>query len=160
MRSETGLSRKTDEQPLPALIARDRRGPCGNRRRTREVTLDLERARRFTTQEVRWDAGIERLTIEDVHLDECLDVAARIMEVIPFDRIELESTDDETLRYTVKEPNWRLTSIVFLRRSLRRLAADPDRAIKIAYLQRDLQWSTTGRRSFVYPSALRDSLAP
>ena len=158
MSTTTGLSRKTDEQPLPPTIAGSWTEPGRPRRRTREVVIDHERVRRFTTLEVRWDGGIERLTIDDVHLDECLDVAARIMEVLPFDRIELEEEDDETLRYTVFDPSWTLTSVVFLKKSLRRLASDPHRSIKIEYLRRDLLWSTTGRRSFVYPSALRAAL--
>lgn len=125
---------------------------------TLEAPYDEETIRRYTTVEVRWDDSIGQLTIDEVHLDRCHDMAARVMEVLPFDRFELESADDDAIRYRVFGSDWKLRRAIFHVRSLRRLASDPNRAIKIEYLRRDLIWSTTGRKSFVYPNALRNTL--
>lgn len=158
MSMQCEVTNDTGERPLPpGVIGRTNRKRLSERR-TNEIVFDLERTRRFSTLEVRWDQGLDGLTIEDVHVDQCVDVAARIMEVLPFDQFELESVDGETIRYRILSSGWALEKAVFLRKSLQRLAADPYRAAKIEYLQRDLLWSTRSRRAFVYPNALRREL--
>lgn len=158
MNMETVATRDTGERRLPTSLQSLRGSRRFDQRQTKEILLDLERVRRFTTLEVRWDTGIERLTIDDVHVDDCVDVATRIMEVLPFDSFELDSVDSETVRYRITLSNWSLRTVVFFKKSLRRLAADAGRAVKIEYLRRDLLWATRSRRSFVYPAALRHTL--
>ena len=158
MNMETRVTTDTGERPIPpGVLGRASRKRL-TEKRTEEIIFDLERSRRFSTLEVRWDQGLDGLTIDDVQVDQCIDVASRIMEVLPFDQFELESADAETIRYRILSSEWALEKAVFLRKSLQRLAEDPHRAVKIEYLQRDLLWSTRSRRSFIYPNALRHEL--
>jgi hypothetical protein len=141
---------KTGERPMPPLPAARRTDP--------RKTLETPTPERVRTLEVRWDLDAERLKSDEFRVDPCLDVAMRILEVIPYDRFELESETDEVLRYRLRDPDWKLVSVIFMKKSLRRLAADPHRDVKLRYLQNDLAWSTRQRQIFTYPHALRHHL--
>jgi hypothetical protein len=141
---------KSTERPLPpmsALLPADPR-----------KTLETPVPERVRTLEVRWDVDAERLRSDEFRVDPCFDIAMRVLEVLPYDRFELESETDEVLRYQLSDPDWKLRSVIFMKKSLRRLAADPHRDIKLRYLQNDLRWSTRQRQVFTYPHALRHHL--
>jgi hypothetical protein len=83
-------------------------------------------------------------------------IAQEIMSVLPEGSVaRVCSNDDETVRYTVSNGLLKLRSVVLCRESLRRLQADPDRAVKIEYLQRDLLSSAIRRAEFRYPRVSR-----
>ncbi|HYM61248.1 MAG TPA: hypothetical protein VEZ11_10175 [Thermoanaerobaculia bacterium] len=77
------------------------------------------------------------------------------MNVLPAESIARVCSDDRrTIRYSVRAPGLKLTSVVLSRESLRRLQADPQRAAKIEYLRRDLLRSVERRAEFRYPRNL------
>jgi hypothetical protein len=82
-------------------------------------------------------------------------IAEEIMSVLPAGIARAASDDRENLRFSVRAKGLRLRSIVFCRASLRRLLADPLRAVKVEYLQRDLLRSAEKRGEFRYPRANR-----
>lgn len=65
--------------------------------------------------------------------------------------------DRDSVRFAVRGDGLRLRSIVFKRSALRKLAADPLRAVKVEYLRRDLEQSATQREEYRYP---RPRVAP
>jgi hypothetical protein len=78
-------------------------------------------------------------------------VAEAIVSVLPEGVVRVCSDDRESIRYAVRAANLALQTIVLSRASLRRLADDPQRAVKIEYLQRDLLRSASRRAEFQYP---------
>ncbi len=78
-------------------------------------------------------------------------IAEEIVSVLPADIVRACSPEKHTLRFSVRADGMKLKSIVFDRVSLRRLAEDPARAVKIEYLQRDLLESAGRRGEFRYP---------
>jgi hypothetical protein len=77
-------------------------------------------------------------------------IAEEIVSVLPADIVRACSPEKHTLRYSVRADGMKLKTIVFNRESLRRLLDDPNQAVKIEYLQRDLLASTR-RGEFRYP---------
>ncbi len=64
--------------------------------------------------------------------------------------------DDGTIRVELRGgTGWKLSSIVFSREGLRRLQTDPDRKVKIEYLQRDIARAARSRSEYRYPHRLR-----
>jgi hypothetical protein len=60
--------------------------------------------------------------------------------------------DEETIRVQLLgTPGWKLSSIVFSREGLRRLWDDPDREVKIEYLQKDIARTARTRSEYRYP---------
>lgn len=100
-------------------------------------------------------SAIEILDETTLRVDQALEMAMKILEVLPAGSWEPESDSGEVLRFRLLRDDWKLDSVVLLRKCLFRLALDPAAAAKIEYLQRDLAWSLTQRYSFVYPNALR-----
>lgn len=94
-----------------------------------------------------------------VLLDQCLEMAARILVILHPTTIVADGDEAGTLRFRVVESGWKLATIVFAKDSLRNLARDPQREIKIQFLQRDLLRSATSRRTFTYPHSLRARLS-
>jgi hypothetical protein len=78
-------------------------------------------------------------------------IAEQIVSVLPAGVARACSPEKHTIRYAVRAEGLKLKTIVFNRASLRRLAADPARGIKIEYLQRDLEESASRRSEFRYP---------
>lgn len=79
-------------------------------------------------------------------------IAQEIMSVLPADSFVRACSDDrDSVHFTVSSDLLTLRSVVFNRESLRRLQTDPDRAVKIDYLQRDLLSSAIRRAEFRYP---------
>lgn len=78
-------------------------------------------------------------------------IAEEIMSVLPAGIARALSDDRGSMRFSVRSAGLKLRTIVFCRESLRRLAIDPHRAVKIEYLQRDLLRSAGMRAEFRYP---------
>lgn len=78
-------------------------------------------------------------------------IAEEIVSVLPAGVARACSADRTSVRYSVRAAGMKLRVIVLKRSSLRRLAEDPQRAIKIEYLQRDLLASAERRAEFRYP---------
>lgn len=68
---------------------------------------------------------------------------------------ESVTEDDETIRIRLRAiEGWKLSSLIFSRAALRRLHADPNRRIKLEYLQRDITRAAGSRREYRYPRHL------
>ena len=78
-------------------------------------------------------------------------IAEEIMSVLPADVARACSPEKHTIRYTVRDEELKLRTIVFSRASLRRLLEDDARDVKVEYLRRDLLASATRLREFRYP---------
>jgi hypothetical protein len=78
-------------------------------------------------------------------------IAEEIVSVLPADIVRACSPEKHTIRYSVRADGMKLKTIVFSRESLRRLLDDPQRTIKIEYLQRDLLDNASRRKDFRYP---------
>ena len=78
-------------------------------------------------------------------------VAEEIVSVLPAGIAREFSTDRETLRYLVCGDGIKLRKITLRRSSLRRLASDPAREVKIEYLRRELLAAASQRREYDYP---------
>lgn len=78
-------------------------------------------------------------------------IAEEIVSVLPADIVRACSPEKHTIRYSVRADGMKLKTIVFSRESLRRLLEDPQRNIKIEYLQRDLLASASRKNDFRYP---------
>ena len=83
--------------------------------------------------------------LEEIH------VAEAIVSVLPASVARACSSDRSTIRYSVRAEGMKLRTIVLNRMSLRKLASDPAREVKIEYLRRDLVESATVRTEFRYP---------
>ncbi|HEX2833337.1 MAG TPA: hypothetical protein VHW00_10000 [Thermoanaerobaculia bacterium] len=84
-------------------------------------------------------------------------IAEAIVSVLPAGVARACSAERNTLRYAVRGEGMKLRSIVFNRRSLQKLIDDPNRDVKIEYLQRDLLQTAQQRAEFSYP---RPHVAP
>jgi hypothetical protein len=78
-------------------------------------------------------------------------IAEEIMSVLPEGIARACSPEKHNIRYTLRADGMKLRTIVFSRASLRRLMDDPNRTVKVEYLQRDLLASATRRTEFRYP---------
>lgn len=87
-------------------------------------------------------------------------IAEEIVSVLPADIVRACSPEKSTLRYSVRADGMKLKTIRFSRASLRRLADDPQRDVKIEYLKRDLLASAARRSEFAYPRPHIHGLLP
>lgn len=78
-------------------------------------------------------------------------IAEQIVSVLPEGIARACSPEKHTIRYSLRAEGMKLRSIVFNRASLRKLIDDPNAAVKIEYLQRDLLESASRRNEFRYP---------
>jgi hypothetical protein len=78
-------------------------------------------------------------------------IAEEIVSVLPAGVARACSPDRDSIRYSVRSDDMRLRTIVLRRTSLKKLAEDPNRAVKIEYLQRDLLAQAAKRAEFRYP---------
>ncbi|MGH9456281.1 MAG: hypothetical protein ACRD2J_01410 [Thermoanaerobaculia bacterium] len=68
---------------------------------------------------------------------------------------ESVSEDGETIRVRLQRSRGRkLASLVFSRAGLRKLESDPQRAIKLEYLRKDIARAAASRREYRYPHSL------
>jgi hypothetical protein len=84
-------------------------------------------------------------------------LAEEIVSVLDARAMRVCCDDRENVHFAVRGP-MKLRSIVLGRAALRRLLHDPDGAVKIEYLQRDLLRSAGERGEYVYPR--RSALNP
>lgn len=83
-------------------------------------------------------------------------LAEEILSVLPVGSVaRVCSGDGDSITFTVDSVLLRLKAVSFDRQSLLRLHADPARAVKIEYLQRDLLRSALRRAEFCYPRIRR-----
>ena len=78
-------------------------------------------------------------------------IAEMIVGVIPAETVRELSPERDTIRYAVRGEGMKLQKISLKRESLRRLASDPDGAVKIEYLQKELLAAATQRLEWRYP---------
>jgi len=78
-------------------------------------------------------------------------IAEEILSVLPAHVTRALPADRRTIRYAVRAKGLKLRTITFIRESLRRLAADPLRSVKVEYLQRDLLRNAGRRGDYRYP---------
>ena len=78
-------------------------------------------------------------------------IAAEIVSIFPAGVARAFSGDRKNIRFAVRGEGLKLRSIVLSRASLRRLAADPARDVKVEYLQRELLSAASQRAEFRYP---------
>lgn len=82
------------------------------------------------------------------------EMARLILGVIPT-QVEVQAEDRDVIRYRVRRGfGWKLSSIVFSKASLLKLAHDPKRDVKIEYLRRDIVNTATQRFEYRYPRSL------
>ena len=81
-------------------------------------------------------------------------VAEQILSVLPAGSVVRACSDDRrTIRYAVRAASAKLRAVILSKVSLRKLLRDPQRDVKIEYLQRDLLRSIDRRIEFRYPHA-------
>lgn len=78
-------------------------------------------------------------------------IAQQIVSALPAGSVVRLASDDESVRFRVEDASMKLRTIVLNRESLHRLESDPQRDVKIEYLQRDLIRSAMRRTEFRYP---------
>jgi hypothetical protein len=99
---------------------------------------------------------VMRASKETQELNVILATADEILSVLPAGSfMRICSDDRDTLRFAVRAAGVKLRQITLSRASLRRLADDPQSAIKIDYLRRDIERSAKRRESFQYPRQIR-----
>ena len=81
-------------------------------------------------------------------------IAEEIVSVLPAGVARELSPEKDMLRFSVRGEGMKLRTIVLRRASLRRLACDPAREVKIDYLRRELAQAATRRSEFRYPRPL------
>ena len=97
-----------------------------------------------------------RATKDTQELNVVLATAEEILSVLPEGSVMRVCSDDrDTLRYAVRASGLKLRQITLSRASLRRLIDDPQSAVKIDYLRRDIERSAKRRESFQYPRQIR-----
>jgi hypothetical protein len=113
-------------------------------------TADRNNPRRFPSDET--DAATEEGMSEKNASTE-FDIAGEILEpIVRESGVEVIVSGREEIRFRIhKHFGWRLASVIFRRDALRNLISDPLRAIKVGYLQRELEQSVKSRREFRYP---------
>jgi len=62
--------------------------------------------------------------------------------------------DSERVRFFIRRAGWKLSSVVLSKKALRHLDQDPERDVKVTYLQRDILRASTLRASYRYPRLL------
>ena len=83
------------------------------------------------------------------------EIADEILHILPTDA-QMQGEDRETITFRLgRSFGVKLTRIVFVKASLLALDSDPDRAVKIEYLQRDIMRSAARRIEYRYPRIVR-----
>ena len=87
-------------------------------------------------------------------------IAEEIVSVLPAGVARELSAEKDSVRYSVTGDGMKLRKITLRRSSLRRLAGDPARDVKIEYLRRDLQRASAQRCEYSYPRPQLHAHAP
>ena len=83
-------------------------------------------------------------------------LAELIVGVLPEGSVVRVCSDDrDSLRYAVRDGKLKLRSVVLRRASLRRLLNDPLAAVKVEYIQRELERVAGSSSEYNYPRPLR-----
>lgn len=80
-----------------------------------------------------------------------MEVAEAVLEPLPQ---QTWTEDAETIRFRIRKPGWKLSSVIFSKRALRKLLSDPNREVKLEYLRRDIARLARSRREYRYPHRL------
>ena len=67
---------------------------------------------------------------------------------------ELLCEDEKVIAFQLRKRGWRLSRLVLSRASLRKLASDPLRLIKLDWLTHDIQRSAPQKKAYVFPFRL------
>jgi len=120
-----------------ATLSRSRRGEESGGMRTTPRTNEADRGRRPERE-----------------------IAQEILSFLPEGSWALDLDDGGMLRYTIrlKPHDWKLEMVLFSKPCLARLDGDPLRAVKIGYLQRDIQNLAASRRTYAYPHSALSQL--
>ncbi len=87
-------------------------------------------------------------------------VAEKIVSVLGSMALPAYSEWGDAIRYTVRSAGLKLRSIILSRESLRRLLRDPNGAVKVDYLRRDLLRCAAQAVEYRYPRPrMRPSLS-
>lgn len=87
--------------------------------------------------------ALEQTTME-------LTLAAELVDGLAPDSSETRVESDRIL-VRLRKHGWKLTQLIFSKESLRRLAADRHREIKMEYLEREIEQMAALRRTYAYP---------
>jgi hypothetical protein len=83
-------------------------------------------------------------------------IAEEILGVLPAHAIVVEGEDSRSIRFRIRRSRgWKLEKVLFSTGSLEKLAADPDRGVKVEYLQREIARTISSRREYLYPRSAR-----
>lgn len=82
-----------------------------------------------------------------------LALAAELVEGLAPDTVETRVERDRIL-VRVRKQGWKLTQLIFSAESLRRLAHDRNRDVKIEYLEREITELAQQRKTYAYPRRL------
>ena len=80
-----------------------------------------------------------------------IEMAEQIVGILPAGVAREFSSDRGSIRYAVRSEGMKLRTIVMSRASLRKLIEDPNRDVKVEYLQRDLLQAAAFRSEYRYP---------
>ncbi len=91
--------------------------------------------------------------------DEPIRMMEEILSILRERNLQLVHADDGIISFRLHEEGWKLKSLTFSVPCLKTLARDPQREIKIEYLQRDILRAAARRTTYTYPHSLRAGLA-
>jgi hypothetical protein len=85
-----------------------------------------------------------------------LRIAEEIVGVLPAGSVaRVVTSERDAICYRVRSASMRLHTVRFKRASLRKLAADTDRDVKVDYIKRDLLRAAGARLEYHFPHAVR-----
>lgn len=88
------------------------------------------------------------------------ELAEEIVEGLHELPVTITGEDEHTIQLAIKRrEGWKLSAVVLSKGSLRRLAIDPLRIIKLDYLVRDILRSVSRRSRYTYPRHFRSRFA-
>lgn len=90
--------------------------------------------------------ALEQTTME-------LTLAAELVDGLAPDSSETRVESDRIL-VRLRKDGWKLTNLIFSKESLRRLAEDRHREIKMEYLEREIEQMAELRRTYAYPRSM------
>lgn len=79
-----------------------------------------------------------------------MEVAERLIDSLAADAVETRVERDKVL-VRLRKKGWKLTQLIFSLESLRKLAGDRHREIKMEYLEREIEQIAQQRRTYAYP---------
>ena len=89
-----------------------------------------------------------------VRMSEEMAVAEQLLKRLAPETGELLCEDEAVIAFQLRKRGWRLSRLVLSRRSLRKLATDPLRLIKLDWLTRDIERTAPQKKAYVFPFRL------